>query len=100
MHQVSESGIATDWVKVWMALEELEDIRFLSVSLLKPVERLFFVAKAQVSIHKRTRRNVAHILAPVQFRKEPERIVTPTCMGIRADENACRCRTSRDGYCL
>jgi len=66
--QVSESGVAADWVEVWVRFEELQDIRLLLIGLLEPVESLFLVAKTQVRIHKRTCGNVADIFAPFQVR--------------------------------
>ena len=80
-NQVSESGVAADRVEIWMGFEELQDIRLLSVGLLEPVEGLFVVAKAQVSVHKRGCRNIASLPASFQFREEPERIVAPSRRG-------------------
>jgi len=80
--QVSESWVAADRIEIGRGLEELQDIRLLLVSLLEPVEGLFVVAEAKVSIHKCTRGNVAFLAASFHFREEPECIAAPTGVGV------------------
>ena len=93
-NQVSESGVAADRIEVGMGFEELQDIRLFLVGLLEPVEGLFVVAETEVSIHKRTRGNVACLAASFQFREEPQCIAAPTGVGVGSDQDAGCCRTA------
>jgi hypothetical protein len=71
-----------------MGLDELQDIRSLSVGLLKPVEGLFVVTKTEVSVHKCGRRYVARFRAAFQFREELQCIGAPTGVGVSSDQYA------------
>jgi len=94
-NQVSKSLVAADRVEIGMGFEELQDIGLLFVGLLEPVEGLFVVAKAQVSVHERGSRNIACLPALFQVREEPQRIGAPTGVGVRSDQDAGCGRTSR-----
>jgi hypothetical protein len=84
-----------------MGLQELKDIRSLLVSLFESVEGQFVLTKTQISVHKRSSRNVAGLFASLQFLKQPQCIVTPTGVGIRSDQYAGRSRTTlRKKDCL
>ena len=90
-NQVSESRIAANRVEIWMGFEELQDIGLLFVGLLEPVEGLFVIAKAQVSVHKCGSRNIACLPTLFQLREKPQRIGAPTGVGVRSDQDAgCR----------
>jgi hypothetical protein len=84
-----------------MGPQELEDIRSLLVSLFEPIEGRFVLTKTQISIHKRSRRNVAGRFASLQLLEQPQCVVAPTGVGVRSDQYAGRSRTTlRKKDCL
>jgi len=77
-----------------MYLEKLQNVGLLLVCPLKPDERLVVVAESQVSGYERSRRNVAFLIARLQFCQESKGIRLPPSMSICCDQYTHNARTT------
>src|SRR5881296_2309785 len=59
----------------------------LLIGPLKPGKRLLAIVESQVSVHERGSRNVAQVIAFLQFAEEPKCIRALPGVGIRPDEH-------------
>jgi hypothetical protein len=81
-----KAGVAAYRIKDWNHLDVLQDIRLFLAGTLKPGKCFIVVAESQIGLDKRTGRDVAGLLALLQFLHEPERIRPSPGASVRPDQ--------------
>src|ERR1700729_2343025 len=85
-HQILKTRVAAQRIIRRKHLKVDQNVGLFLVGPLKPRKCLIVVAEPQISMHKRTGRNVASLLALFQFSEEPKCICSSPGVGIRPDE--------------
>jgi len=86
--QICETRVVANGIEVRMDFEKLQDGGLLLEGALQPDEGLLVVSKPQVSVDKGAGWHVPGLTAPLEFRKEPERVSSPAGMSVTANQYA------------